>query len=420
MPSRKAIILGAGPAGLAAALRLQQQTDIECTIYELRSTPTTLGGAVGIPSNGQRLLHRLGVWDQAHSRGFSGSNLTMHSLSGSIVASSDFVGWARERTGFGYMRIKRTDIVDVLLDAVQKAGIPVQFGKKLSALSESESGVSATFDDGEVVQADLLLGCDGIHSFVRSKYVDPGYAPVYSGISTLGSVIPASVLSAETLAQLNGLESTMTEKGMLAVNPCTAGKEEVFMFFSKFLQLPEAGDSRDGWTAHGKEEVESYRSDLRKMVEHAKGTWGDALRELAHGVSDVHFYPIYRLPLGGKWSRGRVVLVGDAAHAMSPHAGQGVSMALEDVFLLARLLKDPARPLDEAFEKYDAIRRPRVDEIFTMAANNARNRKATGTWGLWFKELAISMFMNVSWALGLDRSGKGQHHLVYDIDEAEI
>lgn len=412
--------MGAGPAGLATALRLQQETDFQCTVYELRSGPSDIGGAVGVPANGQRLLHRLGVWNEAHGKGYSGPNITIHSLNGKTLSSAEYSQWAREQTGFSYMRIKRSDVVDVLLDAVNKENIPVRFSKRLSQISESETGVTATFEDGESVEADILLACDGIHSFVRNSYVDPGYAPVYSGLSGLGTVIPSSVLTSETMSQLNGLEGTMTENGLIAVNPCTMNREEIYMFYSKWVKLPETGDSRDGWHVHGKEEVESFKSDLMGMVKDAQGVWGNALRELVHSVSHVRFYPIYRLPLGGKWSRGRVVLVGDAAHAMSPHAGQGVSMALEDAFLLSRLLSDSSRPLDEVFRKYDEIRRPRIDELFTMAANNAKSRKASGPWGLWLKEAAVSMMSSLSWAMGSEKSGKGQEYLVYDIDQAKI
>ncbi|KAJ6102676.1 hypothetical protein N7486_005103 [Penicillium sp. IBT 16267x] len=420
--------MGAGPAGLAAALRLQQQTNIICTVYELRPQPITLGGAIGILPNGLRLLDRLGVYEEFAAHGFSGSSLTLHSLQGHNVGSADMVGWAREQTGFEYLRLKRIDIVEILRKAVEKAGIKIHFGKRLvktenfeeASDSGTKAGVRVTFEDGSTDEADILLGCDGIHSFVRRTYVDPKYEPVYSGLSGLGALIPSSVLSPKTTEQINGLETTLTEEGMLAVNPCSPSKEEVFMFFSKWLPLPESGDSRDGWEMHGKEEIDGFKEQLLSTLQHGQGKWGDALRDLVHNTTTVNFFPVYRLAPGGRWSRGRCVLVGDAAHAMSPHAGQGVSMALEDVFLLARLLADPERPIEEVFEKYDRIRRPRVNEIFQMAADNAEMRRKTTSTGLWLKELKFHAMMNIVWAFGLDKKGIKQGHLVYDIDEAEL
>ncbi|KAJ5160077.1 uncharacterized protein N7482_007081 [Penicillium canariense] len=417
---RKAIIIGAGPTGLAAALRLHQQTDIEVTLYELRSEPTTLGGAIGILPNGLRLLHRLGVYEKAVARGFSSSNMTLHSLQGNIVAQQDYVGWAREKTGFGYLRIKRTDLVDVLLEAVQQMNIPIHFNTRLTTIEESDLSVKVVFEDGSTDTADMLIGCDGIHSFVRRTYVDPEKTLEYSGMSGLGSLIPTSALSPTTTDQVTGLDVTLTEDGMLAVNPCTANKGELFCFFSKEAALPESGGGRDGWEVHRKEEVDGFKSTLLRSLENARGEWGTALREIVNNISVVKFYPVYRLPLGGIWSKGRCVLVGDAAHAMSPHAGQGVSMGLEDVFLLSRLLEDHKRSLDEVFDKYDHIRRPRVNEIFKLAAQNAEVRRKSSAWGLWFKELKVSVGMCLAWALGMEKTGLRQAHLVYDIDAVEL
>lgn len=343
--------------------------------------------------------------------------MTLHSLRGHIVVQQDFVGWAREQTGFGYMRIKRTDLVDILLEAVQQAGIPIRFNKRLADIEEDDESVRVTFEDGSTDSADMLFGCDGIHSFVRRAYVDPQKTLEYSGMSGLGSLVPTSALSPTTTAQVTGLDATLTEDGMLAVNPCTAAKDELICFFSKEVALPESDDNRDGWEVHRKEEVDGFKSTMLGNLESAQGEWGTALREIINSISTVNFYPVYRLRPGGIWYKGRCLLVGDAAHAMSPHAGQGVSMALEDVFLLSRLLEDPERPLSKVFDIYDRIRRPRITEIFKLAAENARVRNKTGPWGLWLKELQFSVAMILSWVFGADKRGLRQGHLVYDIDE---
>ena len=95
-------------------------------------------------------------------------------------------------------------------------------------------------------------------------------------------------------------------------------------------------------------------------------------------------------------------------------------MALEDIFLLSRLLEDPLRPLNKVFDIYNRIRRPRINEIFKLAAQNAGVRKKTGPWGLWLKEVQISIAATISWVLGADKRGLRQGYLVYDIDEEGI
>ncbi|OGM42002.1 salicylate hydroxylase [Aspergillus bombycis] len=419
---RKAIIIGGGPAGLSTALRLHQTTNIKCSIYELRPEPTTLGGAIGIMPNGLRLFSRLGVYDALHARGSSRSNLIIHSAQGGIVGKQeDMVSYARAQTGFGYLRIKRTDLVDVLLDAVYQAQIPIYFNKRLTAIDDNgDSGVTVTFSDGSTDKADILVGCDGIHSCVRRLYVDPDQRPEYSGLSALSSLVPTSRLSSVAATQVSGIGATLTEQGMFMVMLATAAGDEVAWGLSQEVPLPDAGDSRDGWEVYRQKEVNGFKSNMHQILEKLHGDWGDLLRQLVENTDVMKFYPVYRLPLGGAWYKGRCVLLGDAAHAMQPHAGQGVSMALEDTFLLARLLEDPSRPVAEVYKKFDEIRRPRVNEIYNLAAQNAGVRKTTGPWGLWSKEVMVGMAFWASWALGLEKRGWGQKHMAYDIDAEEI
>lgn len=416
----QAIIIGGGPAGLATALRLQQKTDISCTIYELRPEPVALGGALGIPSNGLRLLSRLGLHADVLARGNSRSNLAVRSLQGNVLGEQDFVGQAAQKTGFGYVRIKRTDLLDVLLLAIRKADIPLHYNKNLIAIEENNAGVVVTFSDGTIDTADMLLGCDGIHSQVRRLYVDPPQKPEYSGFAGMGSVVPASALTGSSASQIKNMTATLTEEGMFVAMPCTALGEEIMWSFLRQIPLPDSSDSRDGWEVHGKEELDVFKSTILGLLENGRGEWENTMREIIEKTSVANLYPIYRLPIGGKWSKGRCLLLGDAAHAMQPHAGQGVSMALEDGFLLAKFLEDRTRSLSDVYQRFDEIRRPHVDNIVKLSSQNANIRKKTGPWGLWFKELGVWAVMGVSGILRLGTWGSAQRDLVYDVEEEDF
>ena len=346
--------------------------------------------------------------------------LRIHSLKGGMVGEQDTVGWSRQQTGYGYLRIKRQELVEELVSACKKAEIPIMFNKRITSIMEDDHGVTATFADGTSDTADFLLGCDGIHSQVRGLYVDPPQNPEYLGFSGLGAILSTSSLSKEAASQIWGLNATFTQDGVLLVVSCSASNDEFFWAFSKQVAMPKNGDSGDGWEVHRKQEVEGFKQPLMDVLKDAKGSWGSAVKEIIEKTSTVAFYPVYKLPLNRPWHKGRCVLVGDAAHAMPPHAGQGTSMAFEDVFLLSRLWEDPSRPFQDVFETYERIRRPRTNAISIIATQNAQIRRRSGPWGLWLKETLISIVFQVSWLFGLRRGVAGEHFQAYDIDKEPI
>lgn len=399
---------------------LRQRTQISFTVYELRPEPTTLGGAIALMPNGLRLFDRLGVHDRLLTKGNSCSSVILHSLQGSVLGEIDRVAAAKEEMGFGYLRIIRSEFLDVLLEAARNDGIEVQYSKRLKSITDDGNSVTVEFGDGTTDTADFLLGCDGIHSSVRRLYVDPNINPEYTGVSILGSIIPASLLGESVVSQLRGTHITMTQEGMFMAMPCDPSNEKILWVFQKEVPLPKSGDDRDGWEVHRKKEVEGFKSQMLEVLRDAEGEWGAAMKRMIEQTSTVQFYPIYKLPFGGKWFRGRCLLLGDAAHAMPPHAVQGVSMALEDASLLSRLLENDQRSLDDIFSTFDKIRRDRVKEVASQAEKNAQSRKRTGPWGLWFKEMAISFAIWGYTALGKHIRNAENKFSVYDIDKEEV
>lgn len=397
---KQAIVIGGGPAGITAALRLKQLTDVTCSIYELRPEPSTSGGAVGIFPNGLRLLSRLGLYEELLKRGSSESIMSLHSTGGSLLGEQDMVHEAREEIGFGYLRIKRSKLLEALLNAADAAQVPIHYGKRIISITEDDSSVTARFSDGTTDTADFLLGCDGIHSAVRKLQVDPEQEPVYSGFAGVGSIISTAGLDIKGLKMLKGINATLTEHGAFVVMKATPSGEEILWALSRQVPLPQKGDTRDGWDETRKKEVDGFKRSVMDIIGNVQGEWGDFIKSAVNKTEAVQFYPTFRLPSGRAWHKGRCLLLGDAAHAIPPHAGQGTSMVLEDVCLVSQLLKDSSRSFSEVCGEFERLRRPRLAQVAEQTEKNAAIRKDTGPIGLKLKQLMIWAYFSAVWLMG--------------------
>ncbi|OJJ83398.1 FAD-dependent oxidoreductase [Aspergillus glaucus CBS 516.65] len=419
--NKKVIIIGAGICGLATAIRLRDHNGLEPVIYEIRGRDAgTLGGSLGIPCNGLLLLNRLGLWDSISVRGVDIAKTVLHSTSGGILKEVDVSTEPKEKTGFGYHRINRSKLMDCLMEGTERSQIPIHWEKQLVSINDNADSITVNFSDGTSDTAFLLLGCDGIHSTVRTLHVDPGFKSEYSGISAVSSIVDVPNPSDKQPC----LHSTLTPQGMLASAPCP--NDQTFWFFSKQVPLPsqDSEDARYGWSLHRQKEMTEFRESLSTVLDGVHGEWGQHLRRLVDTSKDVHFYPHYRLPLGGKWFKPgttRCLLLGDAAHAMQPHAGQGVSIVMEDVFLISGLLKKFENKeygsLEAVFAKFDEIRRPRIDKISLTAQRNGAKRKNQNPWAVWVKEWVVWGMSYVSSVWGMSASGVDHGDVIYDVED---
>ncbi|KFA79438.1 hypothetical protein S40288_09234 [Stachybotrys chartarum IBT 40288] len=417
---RKIVIVGAGPAGLLAALCLRRTHEhITPVLYEIRNAPGQIGGALGIPANGFKLLHKLGLYDDMVAKGALTSSMALHSLDGRSLGELDLAAWSKKHTGFGYLRILRTNIMKVLLTAAEQARIPVHYGKAPTSIQEKDEQVIIKLSDGTSDTADFLIGCDGIHSAVRSLYVDPDTTPEYTGISNMFSVVPSAHLT-HFRGLPNSLHATITPDGLFALSPTSPTSDVLYWFFSREVPLPEGGNARHGWEAQGKKEVESCKGNLLQLFEGEKSEWVDMLRETIDRTKLIRFYPIYKLPTGGSWFKGRCLVIGDAAHAMPPHASQGISMALEEAFLFSKLLQSEAPVIEEAMVAYVKKRTIRTEEILRTAERNGGVRRKKAPWRTRADEAAISCMLWVYRVAGLDRLGYGQKFATYDVEAEEF
>ncbi|KAI5922990.1 hypothetical protein F4810DRAFT_720629 [Camillea tinctor] len=383
---KRVTVIGAGPAGLTAALRLKQANQITPIVYEIRQEPTSLGGAIGIPSNGLRLLYRLGLFNKLLTKGAETPKLVMHSTK----------AWSKEKTGFGYVRVRRADLMDVLLEAVREAGIPVHYGKHIVGITEANGEITSFFSDGTSNAADFLLGCDGIHSTVRKLYL----------LSTASS--------------LDNMNATLTSDGIFGLGPTTPNRDLHYWFFSREVPIPATGDARDGWGKEGKKEIEEMKSTLLSLFEDEECQWMDMLRDIVRKTDAVKFYPIYKVPPGRPWSKGRCLIMGDAAHAMPPHASQGLSMALEDAFLFSKLLQSNTNDISDGLRAYEEKRRTRTEKMLKTTEQRGGVRQMAIPLRRWATELAISGGLWVYNTTGLEKLGFGQRPLAYDVDDEQF
>lgn len=414
------IVVGGGPCGLIAAVRLKKDHGIDVAVYEIRPEPATAGGAISIPPNGLRLFNRLGLYERLAARGNCASQLILRSMRDEILFEVDRAIPVKQETGFGFMRILRADIMSVLLEAAQEELIPIHYDQHLEHIYEADDGVTATFSNGTTVTADFLLGCDGIHSAVRRLRVCPQAVPEYSGISNMYAVLPVSQLP-ERASALSSFHGTLTSEGILGVTACTGKLDQVYWFYSREVSMPTSEDVRDGWSTLAAEEVHGFTNNLLRVLQDASGEWISLLREIIKSTKAIKFYPIYTMPATSTWSTTRCLLLGDAAHAMPPHIGQGVSMALEDVFCLSKILHGEYQTVTQVFRRYEALRRPRVDTIARESSDSGKIRMNISPLRLRMKEKVISLGSWLYGIMDLQRWGVGMggKNFTYDVmDEA--
>src|SRR6185437_4032840 len=348
-----AAIVGGGIGGLAAAAALTR-AGIEVSVYEQAPRIGEIGAGVLIGPNSVRLLHRLGLAaaiDEAG--GWVGEGSAYYRHDGTKVApvmTTDSAGWA------AMYGMHRADLVDLLRRAVP--GHRVHPGHRAVSFAQApwsaRGGGKArvTFENGAVAEADLVIGADGIHSALQ-PFVTARVTPVFSGqISYRGVLDTARV----PWWPPRVFQVWMGEGKHVIVFPVRAGRMLNFVCF-----VPADQAMRESWSAPGDPDA------LRAAFAGFATPVTDLLRE----VDSTFWWGLYdREPLA-EWTKGRLALLGDAAHPMLPHLGQGANQSIEDAFALAAVLRDAsAAGVPDALRRYAQVRRRGTDVV---QANSRRN-----------------------------------------------
>ncbi len=355
-------IIGGGIGGLTAAVALRQR-GFDATVYEAATELAPIGKGIGVPVNALLVLDQLGLGDAIAARGVEIDRAEIVDLAGGVLQHIDLT-WLRETWGRCSIAIRRSDLQGVLREALPAEAI--QLGKKLQHVRHEGDCVTACFTDGTEVVADVLIGADGLHSRVREA-VTPG-APLRSA----GQACYVGLTSFHLPDALRHVAREVWGGAFrFGFSPVTADQVYWFAPISTTpgqAALPESlGDLRRCYAA--------FPAPIPEILAHTAEA--DVLR------LDLHDLP----PLPRWWSQ-RAVLLGDAAHAMTPNLGQGGAQAIEDAYFLADALATCATP-EKAFAHYEHQRKARTARLGATAWTLGRLAHAQRPWARGVRNWAL-------------------------------
>lgn len=352
--------------GLCLALALKQ-LNIPCDVYEKRSSSHKQGAAIILSPNALRILDSLGVYERIRKQGFNFKALTYKNEAGETTDAYYF-GHA-ELYGYDSLRIDRHVVINALLAVLREHGTTVNYEKQFShIISETAESVAFAFADGTEASAPFLIGADGVHSIVR-KQIFPSSEATYSGMmAMIGQTETAKI---RFPAENYDLPVHIAAKpGAFLIVPEDYSGSKTMAAMQKWFP----GRDQAGW-----KELRANRREVLRIYRGELDQWPDVARSAIESVTaeNLNIWPFYLAPNLQTWmsTTGRIIIIGDAAHAIPPSAGQGVNQAVEDSYMLALVLSkvSPRVPMARALEFWQTFRQERVEKVIELTAQvNAR------------------------------------------------
>jgi salicylate hydroxylase len=347
MAKPKVIIVGGGIGGLFTANALIAK-GFPVTVYEQAPALGEIGAGVYITPNSMRHLQRVGLGEKIETWGARvGSASRYYRYDGTPIAPvqvTDSSGW---NATFG---MHRADLIDILASGLPKE--VVRTGHRCTGFEQDGNGARVAFDNGAVAEGDIVVAADGIHSALQ-HYVTPPAHPVFSGSSAYRGTVPHELVPDWPMDRW---QMWLGERKHFLVFPLRAGKLINFVGF-----VPASKAIEESWSQPG---------DPNQLRAEFAG-WDPRVEKLLRQVQKTFLWALYdRDPLPC-WTKGRLTLLGDAAHAMLPHLGQGANQSIEDGITLATILsRAEGDSASAALLAYEGLRRDRVAEVQSGARKN--------------------------------------------------
>jgi 2-polyprenyl-6-methoxyphenol hydroxylase-like FAD-dependent oxidoreductase len=382
--TKEALISGGGIAGTVAAIALHR-AGWQPRVFESRPAGVAdeRGAFLTVAVNGLTALRALDL-DPARvlGAGFATPTLSMRNGRGRSLGVLPLGGPAED--GTVTTTIRRADLYAALRAVAIERGIPIEFGKRLAGYTEGAGRVAATFDDGTSAEGDLLVGADGIRSRTREILNPDGPAPTYLGLLNAGG-FTTSPVDADLDRTPGMMHMAFGRRAFFGW--ATAPDGSVWWFANPPSKQPvRPGDfTPESWKAYL---IDLFAGDdlpaaaIIRATDVAIGPWN---------TDDLRRVPV--------WHSGRVVLAGDAAHAVAPSSGQGASMAIEDAVVLGRCLAARGDDVPAALAGYEQTRRTRVEKVVAVGRRNGSGKTA-GPVGAAVRDSMFPMVMKMLFRKG--------------------
>jgi len=390
-------IIGGGIGGLTAANALSR-SGIETAVYEAAAELKEIGAGVALHANAMRVLRAIGVEDGVReAAGRSQWQVMRNWKTGRVIGKTSR---QRAAASFGIegATVHRADLLDVLAGALP-AGM-VTLGKRCERVRTDGGTAVARFADGSEIEADIIVGADGIHSPVRASLFGPD-APRFTGKICYRSVIPAG--------------------DVRGAPPATEGAQW-FGPHGTIVLYPLRGEELVNVVCHYDDDSYRHESwvaecDRAEVLSRYAG-WHESLLRLFAAGDTWYKWALYDRDPIPRWTSGRVTLLGDAAHPMLPYLGQGACQALEDGAVLATALAAEAADPVTGLARYERTRRPRASQVVLAARERGLSNHLTSPWAAWRRDLMIAWRRRVN---RRDPEGRGAGWLAgYDATAPDV
>ncbi|MCX4834870.1 FAD-dependent oxidoreductase [Streptomyces sp. NBC_01016] len=337
---RSVLVVGGGAAGNAATILLRR-AGIAVDLIEAKDDwNATAGSGITLQGNALRVLRELGVWEQVERSGYGFDAVGITAPDGTVLHVSEDL-----RTGGDELPatvgMQRPQLQRILIDAVRASGATVRLGVRAESLDQDDTGVSVRFSDGTDGRYDLVIAADGLGSATRAA-IGITDRPEPTGMAIWRVATPRP----------SGLTRTDLAYGGPAyiAGYCPTSESTIYAY------VVEANRDRATIPA------DSYADEMRSLAKHYGGHWPEITAHITD-PAQVNYTWFDRMLVEGSWHRGRVVLVGDAAHCCPPTLAQGAALSMEDAWVLTQMLSAVDTWDDALFQAYYERRIARVRPI---------------------------------------------------------